>query len=168
MDIPIPELLGLLAGGGALGWVGKAAVARFKARAAVERSGIVKEERIGLALIKTEAEREQRTEEKLWERLETVEAETKACEEGRAADRDQHDEQRRRDREQHELERKHDKEECDRRVAEVETRVSRLAVQLLEYRRLDAPFGEETTDIRELEAIARRTPLPEEAADDTL
>jgi hypothetical protein len=130
-------------------------VAELQTGADVERSKIIHDERIELARMRVEAHREERTEERLWERLERVERETRACEDGRAADRRAHEEQRR-----------HDREECDRRVAAVEHRTSRLAVRVAERWRLDSPVDDEDEDERddtglhEVDAIARSTPLP--------
>lgn len=149
-DYLAPIVGALMGGGGIVSYL----AARAKGRADVERSEVIRDERVELAQIQTEAAREERTESKLWERLERVEAETRRCEEDRRKDREAHEEQR-----------KADREACEEQLREVagdlDDRVAALARRMLENwpRLADAP-PEDDTGVHEIEAIARRTPTP--------
>lgn len=157
---PLEMLATALGGGGlatGLGVVGKVVRDRLRARresasadATVERSRVIAAERVELATMG----RDERTEQRLWERLESVEAETEKCRDGREEDRRRHEEERRRDRDA-----------CDKRVEAVEQSVSRVAARVVEIRRSTpgalVRIGEEDderedTALHELEEIARR------------
>ncbi len=104
----IDQLIGIIGGalsGGGIAWTAKTLIARRQAEAkereaaaSVERSAVIRDERVQLAHIHVEAAREERTEEKLWARLAAVEEETKLCEQRREQDRAEHERQRREDR----------------------------------------------------------------------
>lgn len=66
----------------------KAAAREREADATVERSKVIAAERVEVATLTIEADRERRTEDRLWERLEAVEADTRKCHEQREADRE--------------------------------------------------------------------------------
>lgn len=111
-------------GTAALTMLGKVALAWAKRRGTVERSEVIRDERVQLATIQVEAAREERTEAKLWERLTAVEAETKRCEEQRQADRIEHERQRQADREECER-------HTERRVSEAVECVTRKMTRQL-------------------------------------
>lgn len=155
-------LLGAALSGGGIAWVSKALIERRRlaakeAQAAsdVQRSEVIRDERVQLATIHVEAAREERTEAQLWRRLEKVEEETRRCEQQREIDRAEHERQRQADREECER-------HTERRVSEavecVTREMTRQLHSLLDIMRRSPSVTDSMSE--EIEAVRRRSLTP--------
>lgn len=137
-------------GGTAIGAVATYFGVRRKAESNEKVAETAKDEKQLLA----DAKAAERTEDRLWQRLEAVEAETKQCHEDRE-----------RDRERYARALVRAGEECDERVRSVETDLRKLAARIIEQRKsmthLPPPdFADDDTGLHELETIANGTSSP--------
>ena len=129
----VGEIVAAVLGGGGLGVLGSWIRERTKAK------------KIEHDAAEADAARGERTEKRLWQRLEAVEDETKRCHE-----------ERQKDREAFAAVRAQDRQACDEEVAAVRSDVHLIAKRLA--RELDF---DDTTGRHELESVASRSVPPD-------